>query len=115
MSLSVSLFVLLALYAPTQLPSGARQGWAADALLRSNPVTAAEHYISAVVINQHGWTQDAAWLISPAVASAARPAPVKPGAVAVSLDRANLSIPLGEGFRLASRISNVGRTPVSGL
>jgi ABC-2 type transport system permease protein len=71
MSLSVSLFVLLALYAPTQLPSGARQGWAADALLRSNPVTAAEHYISAVVINQHGWTQDAAWLISPVAAAVA--------------------------------------------
>jgi ABC-2 type transport system permease protein len=38
-------------------------------LLRSNPVTAAEHYITMVVITQHGWTQDAAWLISPVVAA----------------------------------------------
>jgi ABC-2 type transport system permease protein len=76
LSLSVGLFVLLALYAPTQLPTGARQGWAADALLRANPVTAAEHYISTVVINQHGFTQDAAWLVSPAVAAVALTAAV---------------------------------------
>jgi ABC-2 type transport system permease protein len=71
LSLSVSLFTLLALYAPTQLPQGAKQGWAADVLLRANPVTAAEHYITVVVINQHGWTQDAAWLLSPVVAAVA--------------------------------------------
>jgi len=51
LSLSVSLFTLLALYAPTQLPQGAQQGWAADVLLRANPVTAAEHYITVVVVN----------------------------------------------------------------
>ena len=69
LSLSVSLFVLLALYTPTQLPAGAKQGWAAELLLRLNPVTAAEHYIGKVVINQHSWTQDAAWLLSPLVAA----------------------------------------------
>ncbi|MEA2269306.1 MAG: type transport system permease protein [Solirubrobacteraceae bacterium] len=71
LSLSVSLFVLLALYAPTQLPPGAKAGWAGDLLLRVNPVTAAEHYIGTVVIDQRGWTQDAAWLLSPAVAAVA--------------------------------------------
>ena len=71
LSLSVSLFTLLALYTPTQLPAGARQGWAAELLLRVNPVTAAEHYIGKVVINQHGWTQDAAWLLSPLVGAVA--------------------------------------------
>ena len=40
LSLSVSLFTLLALYTPTQLPAGAKQGWAAELLLRVNPVTA---------------------------------------------------------------------------
>src|SRR5213594_2066239 len=39
-SLSVSLFALLALFAPTQLPSSAQQGWAGELLLRVNPITA---------------------------------------------------------------------------
>jgi ABC-2 type transport system permease protein len=69
LSLSVSLFVLLALFAPTQLPSGAQKGWAGDLLLRVNPVTAGEHYIGKVVVNQHDWTQDASWLVSPVVAA----------------------------------------------
>lgn len=71
LSLSVSLFTLLALYTPTQLPAGAKQGWAGELLQRVNPVTAAEHYIGKVVINQHGWTQDVAWLMSPLVAAVA--------------------------------------------
>ena len=68
-SLSVSLFALLALYVPTQLPTGARQGWAGELLQRVNPVTAAENWIGKVVINQHPFTQDAAWLLSPLVAA----------------------------------------------
>ena len=56
MSLSVSLFVLLALFAPTLLPGGAKQGWAGELLQRVNPMTAAEHYIRNVVINQYDWT-----------------------------------------------------------
>jgi ABC-2 type transport system permease protein len=70
-SLSVCLFTLLALFAPTQLPAGAQHGWAGDALLRINPVTAAEHYVGAVVIDQHGWTRDLSWLVSPLVAAIA--------------------------------------------
>lgn len=69
-SLSVSLFTLLALYTPTQLPAGAKQGWFGELLLRVNPVTAGEHYINRVVISGHGWTQDAAWLVSPLAAAA---------------------------------------------
>ena len=70
-SLSVSLFTLLALFAPTQLPAGAQHGWAGEALLRVNPVTAAEHYVGAVVVDQHGWTRDLSWLVSPLVAAIA--------------------------------------------
>jgi ABC-2 type transport system permease protein len=66
-SLSVSLFVLLALFAPTQLPTGAQQGWAGDLLLRVNPVTATLHYIGRVVVDQHAWTRDLSWLLSPLV------------------------------------------------
>lgn len=69
LSLSVSLFVLLALFAPTLLPTGAQHGWAGELLLRVNPVTAGEHYIGNVVVDRHGWTQDASWLVSPLAAA----------------------------------------------
>jgi ABC-2 type transport system permease protein len=68
-SLSLSLFVLLALFAPTQFPTGAQQGWAGDLLLRANPLTAGEHYVGKIVVDGHPWTQDAAWLTSPLVAA----------------------------------------------
>jgi ABC-2 type transport system permease protein len=70
LSLSVSLFVLLALFAPTLLPGGAKQGWAGELLLRLNPMTAAEHYTRNIVINQYEWTKELSWLTSPIVASA---------------------------------------------
>jgi ABC-2 type transport system permease protein len=70
LSLSVSLFVLLAVFAPTLLPSGAQQGWAGELLLRVNPMTAGEHFISKVVINNHDWSQEASWLVSPVAAAA---------------------------------------------
>lgn len=70
-SLSVSLFVLLALFAPTQLPTGAQQGWAGELLLRVNPVTATLHYIGRVVVDQHAWTRDLSWLVSPLVGAVA--------------------------------------------
>jgi ABC-2 type transport system permease protein len=68
-ALTVSLFTLLALFAPTQLPTGAQHGWAGEMLRRVNPVTAAEHWIGTVVLDRHGWTRDADWLLSPAVAA----------------------------------------------
>jgi ABC-2 type transport system permease protein len=68
-SLSTCLFVLLALFAPTQLPTGAQQGWAGDLLLRVNPVTGALHYIGKVVVDRHDWTRDLSWLVSPLVAA----------------------------------------------
>jgi len=64
-SLAVSLFLLLALFAPTQLPSGLPQGWFFDVLARLNPVTAALHYISAVLVSGHAWTRDLSYLVSP--------------------------------------------------
>jgi ABC-2 type transport system permease protein len=68
LSLSVSLFVLLALFAPTQFPTGAQNGWFGTLLLRINPVSATEHWIGKVVVDGHSWTQDASWLISPVAA-----------------------------------------------
>jgi len=69
LSLSVTLLVLLALFAPTQLPTGAQKGWAGDLLLRVNPVSAGEHYIGKIVVNQHDWGHDASWLVSPIAAA----------------------------------------------
>jgi len=68
-SLSLSLFLLLALFAPTQLPSSAQKGWPGDLLLRINPLTAGEHYVGKIVVDGHAWAADANWLISPLVAA----------------------------------------------
>ncbi len=64
-SLSLSLFGLLALFAPTQLPSGAQRGWAGDLFLRVNPITAGSHYVGKIVVDGFAWTQDVLWLASP--------------------------------------------------
>jgi ABC-2 type transport system permease protein len=69
-SLTVCLFVLLALFAPSQFPTSAQQGWAGDLLLRVNPLTAGEHYVGKIVVDGHPWSQDASWLASPIVAAA---------------------------------------------
>jgi ABC-2 type transport system permease protein len=68
-SLAVGLFILLALYAPTQLPTAARRGWAGDLLLRVNPLTAGEHYAGKILVDGHAWTEDVSWLISPVLAA----------------------------------------------
>ena len=57
-SLSVSLLFLLALFAPTQFPTGAQQGWAGDLFLRANPLTAGEHYVGKIVVDGHAWNED---------------------------------------------------------
>ena len=68
-SLSLGLFILLALYAPTQLPSAARRGWAGDLLLRVNPLTAGEHYVGRILVDGHSWSEDISWLVSPVLAA----------------------------------------------
>ena len=69
-SLSLSLFLLLALFAPTQFPSSAQQGWFGEFLLRASPLTAGEHYVGKIVVDRHAWSEDASWLASPIVAAA---------------------------------------------
>jgi ABC-2 type transport system permease protein len=77
-SLSLSLFVLLALFAPSQLPSSAEQGWAGNLLMRFNPVTAGEHFLGRIVVNGHSWSEDVSWLVSPVVAAVLLAALVPP-------------------------------------
>ena len=64
-SLSAGLFLLLALFAPTQLPSGLPAGWFADLLARVNPVSAGLRYVSLVLVDGHPWTADLSYLIAP--------------------------------------------------
>jgi ABC-2 type transport system permease protein len=66
-SLSVSSLVLLALFAPTQLPP-MPTSWIGDLLARVNPLGSATHYVSAVLVKGHSWTRDMSYLISPLVA-----------------------------------------------
>jgi len=68
-ALSTSLFALLAVFAPTQLPSNAQRGWAGELLLRIDPVTAGLHYVGKIVTNGHVWNEDLSWLLSPLVAA----------------------------------------------
>jgi ABC-2 type transport system permease protein len=71
LSLSLSLFLLLALLAPTMLPSGVEKAWAGELLVTANPLTAGEHYIGRIVVNGHGWSEDAHLLVAPVVAAVA--------------------------------------------
>lgn len=69
-SLSLSLFLLLALFVPTQLPAGAEKGWAGELLLRANPVAAGERYVGRIVVQGDPWSKDLSWLVSPVVGAA---------------------------------------------
>ncbi len=68
-SLSVALFALLALFAPSQLPTSAQHGWAGTTLLHVDPFTSGLQYLSKVVVDAHGLGSDAAWLVGPLLAA----------------------------------------------
>jgi ABC-2 type transport system permease protein len=63
-SLSVSLFLLLALFVPTQLP-GMTTSWAGNFFVRINPIASGMRYIQAMLLKAHSWTQDLSYLVSP--------------------------------------------------
>jgi ABC-2 type transport system permease protein len=88
-ALSLSLFLLLALYAPTQLPAAAQRGWGGELLLRVNPVTAGEHYIGLILRDAHAWSEDVSWLLSPVLAA------VVVTGVAVVLGSRRIRLPAG--------------------
>ena len=68
-SLSLSLFVLLALFAPTQLPTSARQAWFGTTLLHVDPYASGLRYLGHLVVNANGVTEDVGWLVGPLVAA----------------------------------------------
>ena len=64
-SLAASVFILLVLFAPTQLPSELPQSPFYDVLLLVNPVTSGLGYVSGQLVEGHGWTEDMSGLVSP--------------------------------------------------
>jgi ABC-2 type transport system permease protein len=68
-SISLGLFLLLALFAPTQLPVSARQAWFGTMLLHVNPFTSGLRYLGKLVIDAHGYADDIGWLVGPLVAA----------------------------------------------
>jgi ABC-2 type transport system permease protein len=68
-SLSVSLFLLLALFAPMQLPAGATKGAVGSALVHVNPFSSGLRYIGSLVVDGQAWTDGLIWVVSPIVAA----------------------------------------------
>lgn len=73
-SVGLTFFVLLALYAPSQLPAEASRGWAGELLVRLDPFTAGLTYLDRLVIGAHSLTQDASLLVLPALLAVLLPA-----------------------------------------
>lgn len=68
LSLSLSLFVLLALVAPSQLPAEATRGWLGEMVYRADPFAAGLLYLQRVTVNAHSVGQDLGLLLGPLVA-----------------------------------------------
>lgn len=66
-SLSVALLLLLALFAPTQIPSSAQRGWIGELFQRVDPITSATHVVTARVVNGRSWGDELSWLASPLI------------------------------------------------
>lgn len=81
-SLSGSLLLLFALFAPTQLPAGARSGWFGDLLDHLNPIASGEQYLGRVIVDGHGWATDLDLLVSPVITAA-----LALGALLIASDR----------------------------
>jgi ABC-2 type transport system permease protein len=73
-SLSVSFVVLLALYAPQQMPADALRGWVGELLLRLDPFTSGLLFLDRLVVHEHGVGQELGLLAAPLVAAVALPA-----------------------------------------
>lgn len=69
MSLAVSFFVLLALYAPTQMPNTSLRGWAGELLVRLDPFTSGLLFLERLLVNRHSAGQDLDLLLVPVVAA----------------------------------------------
>lgn len=74
MSLAISFFVLLAMFAPHQMPAESTRGWAGELLLRVDPFAAGLLYLERLILNDHSLVQNLSLLAVPAVLAVALPA-----------------------------------------
>ena len=72
-SLSLSFFLLLALYAPTQMPAASQRGWVGELLVNVDPFTSGLLYVERLILNAHALGQDVGLLLAPALAAVALP------------------------------------------
>jgi ABC-2 type transport system permease protein len=70
-SLSLSFFLVLALFVPTRMP--APRGWVGELFVNADPFTSGLLYLERVTINAHSLGQDPGLLLAPAVAAVALP------------------------------------------
>jgi ABC-2 type transport system permease protein len=73
-SLSISFLVLLALYAPHQMPADATRGWVGELLLRLDPFTSGLLFLDRLIVHEHSAGQEIGLLAAPVVAAVALPA-----------------------------------------
>lgn len=73
-SLSMSLFVLVALYAPSQLATVGLQPSVGVVLQRLDPFTSALSYLDKLIVDGHSATQDVGLLLTPLIAAIVLPA-----------------------------------------
>lgn len=66
LSLAISFFVVLALFAPNQMPAEATRGWAGELLQGLDPFSAGLLYLERLVLNAHSLSQDVSLLVVPA-------------------------------------------------
>lgn len=66
-SLAISLFVLLAMFAPTQMPTSAQHGTVGDLLLHLDPFTSGLRALSNIVVSGQGLGSQVEWLVGPVV------------------------------------------------
>jgi len=74
LSLALSFVVLLALYAPHQMPAEATRGWAGELVQRLDPFSSWLLYLERLIVNDHSLTQDASLLVVPALCAVVLPA-----------------------------------------
>ena len=74
LSLALSFVVLLALYAPHQMPAEATRGWAGELVLKLDPFSAGLLYLERLIVNSHSLSQDIGLLVVPALCAVGLPA-----------------------------------------
>src|SRR6476659_8080043 len=74
LSLALSFVVLLALYAPHQMPAEATRGWAGELVLKLDPFSAGLLYLERLIVSSHSLSQDLGLLVVPALSAVVLPA-----------------------------------------